>query len=66
MGPYKLLLQSDTCKKDVEEWEIRMHEALAKDDVADEALQSLTEVVGGTFDDKASLVKALGVYGCEG
>ena len=39
-----------------------MHEAPGEDDVTDEAPQSFMEMVGGTFDDKAGLVKALGVY----
>ena len=26
LGPYKILLQSDIYEKDIEEWEIQMHE----------------------------------------
>ena len=39
-----------------------MLEALAEDDVTDGTLQSFMEMVGGTFHDKAGLVKALGMY----
>ena len=45
---YKVLRQSDTYKKDVEEREIQMRETLA---VNDEALQQLMESMGGEFND---------------
>ena len=35
---------------------------MAENDVMDEVLQQFMDAVGGTFDDKTSLVKAMGVY----
>ena len=44
-GPYKILLQNETYKKDVEEWEISMHEFLAEREVSDESLQEFMEAM---------------------
>ena len=49
-------------KKDVEEWEIGMHEFLSERDVSDESLQEFMEALGGDFADRLGVVKALGVY----
>ena len=46
----------------MEEWDITMHEILAKEDIDDETLQQFMELLGGDFIDKVGLVKALGVY----
>ena len=38
-----MLLHCETCNKDVEEWDIGMHELLAERDVSDELLQEFVE-----------------------
>ena len=37
MGPYRLLLQSETYKRDVEDWEVGNHEFLAEKDASEVA-----------------------------
>ena len=52
----------ETYKRDVQDWEVGMHEFLAEKDFSDEELQLFMEAVCGEFADKAGMVKAPGVY----
>ena len=42
-GRHKCLLQSETCKKDIDEWEIQMHEILVDRDTSNEVLQNFMD-----------------------